>query len=83
MSTVWKIVFSHVETLLQVFASRSLVSKYRFARHCYCYKKPNNDVLTYFLRESGCQTHAITCGAGTGVYLLIRVLRLVLSLLWI
>ncbi|XP_010452066.1 PREDICTED: E3 ubiquitin-protein ligase PRT6 isoform X2 [Camelina sativa] len=23
-------------------------------------------------RESGCQTHAITCGAGTGVYLLIR-----------
>ncbi|ESQ40148.1 hypothetical protein EUTSA_v10012411mg [Eutrema salsugineum] len=23
-------------------------------------------------RESGCQTHAMTCGAGTGVYLLIR-----------
>ncbi|KAL1195669.1 E3 ubiquitin-protein ligase PRT6 [Cardamine amara subsp. amara] len=23
-------------------------------------------------RESGCQTHAITCGVGTGVYLLIR-----------
>ncbi|KAF8096039.1 hypothetical protein N665_0319s0055 [Sinapis alba] len=23
-------------------------------------------------RESGCQTHAVTCGAGTGVYLLIR-----------
>ncbi|KAL2336616.1 hypothetical protein Fmac_011062 [Flemingia macrophylla] len=23
-------------------------------------------------RESGCQTHAITCGAGTGVFLLIR-----------
>lgn len=26
-----------------------------------------------FTRESGCQTHAMACGAGTGVFLLIKV----------
>lgn len=37
------------------------------------FRNPNNYVATYYYRESGCQTHAVTCGAGTGVYLLIRV----------
>lgn len=46
-------------------------------------QKPNSYVPTYFYSESGCQTHAVTCGAGTGVYLLIRVSPLSLSLLWI
>lgn len=45
--------------------------------------------LTFFfffiLRESGCQTHAVTCGAGTGVFLLIRVSYSLLMLIefWI
>lgn len=33
------------------------------------------DLLCCFLRESGCQTHSVTCGAGTGIFLLIRVLH--------
>ena len=66
--------FSHKATLLQVFASLSLVSKY----HSFCFRKPNKYVPTIlFYRESGCQTHAVTCGAGTGVFLLIRVSLLV------
>jgi len=31
-------------------------------------------------RESGCQTHSVTCGAGTGVFLLTRVLHSFLNL---
>lgn len=38
------------------------------------------DLFCYISRESGCQTHAATCGAGTGVFLLIRVLRSFLNL---
>jgi len=30
-------------------------------------------VKTLILRESGCQTHAMACGAGIGVFLLIKV----------
>lgn len=29
--------------------------------------------LAFHIRESGCQTHAVACGSGTGVFLLIRV----------
>lgn len=48
--------------------------------HSYCFGSQINTMPTYFYRESSCQTHAVTCGAGTGVYLLIRVSPLSLSL---
>lgn len=35
-----------------------------------------------FARESGCQTHAMACGAGTGVFLLIKVSEISFLLLY-
>lgn len=36
-----------------------------------------------FARESGCQTHAMACGAGTGVFLLIKVNGICFLLLYL